>query len=482
MKKSIQEKLVVELDGATFLVRWRSAQHLEKTLEVSGDKWVISDFGGAPPEMISVDAPPKYADVIVQRRVVERGDAGDRPKIIPIWAKGRSGGTSSDVLFSAIPGSDFARYDNDVQEDDSHHLLFSSNAVLYACLAHFSRKKTVCVLFEHDRHVDLLIGRDGNVIHAGRVSAYATDEEAKQALVSSIQDEMERVSEEARLTIEKIVYFCWLTGASEEQSLSTAPSFATFGSSTQSEDETQNTQSTGWATQEGDSMSPEQSRFMAASWVRTLAEGRDLSCTILKPKLYDLQGGEFLVSSLPQAVRYLNDGLTSSGSNPLLKYRSQRLLPRAMLVIWLMVFGLYWGGLWFQQNINDMNMEIVSYENKIGNVETVDPVRGNYKKNVDFADRLAKLKKSPSYKVVLDDLTRANKTGVEFNRVRIDYVKSVLVLTLEGRINEEFEQASRDHEVFLNGMTGRGYQIVSSNYKTDVQNLTFTVKMNRVPR
>ncbi|MBF0190019.1 MAG: hypothetical protein HQL99_02595 [Magnetococcales bacterium] len=485
MKKSLLDEWIVELDGATHLMRRRSAEPLEEMSTVKGNKWILSDFGGAVPRFMTVEAPVKYAEIVTQRRLLESGDSEEHARICTHWKRGR-GKTSTELFFTVVEGELYSAYEDRAHDDPDHHLLFSVNALLYACLRAFSKKQTVVVLFEHDRHVDLLVGRSGQVLASSRVSSYGNTQEAKENQAETVGQEIRALFADLQGKPELIVHFNWLIGVAEEDasltshsSLSGKTGFSAFG---QTREASASATATGWmGGGESSSLSKEQSRLMSVEWGHKLAKSFNIPFKPLKPRLFETKDNGFVVTSIPEVLNHLAVSDSSSPTLDRVRYQAQRLLPWVTFGALLMVAGLYLGALALQRQANLLTEEA----NQLTDIKTmaslkVDPLDPGYQKMVAFADNLNRLKAAPSLQGVLNDVSGSLKGRIEFDQVLVEYDdRSKVQLTLKGRIKEGFPQASLDHEAFIAGLTSRSYRVIKSDFATDVAELQFTLKLER---
>ncbi|MEO5332198.1 MAG: hypothetical protein H7839_09255 [Magnetococcus sp. YQC-5] len=448
MKKSLQDALIVDLDGATCLLSQGRADILEEISSVPGNKWVLTDFGGASSRYMTVEAPARYAEIVVHKKLQEMGDAGEYTRICTHWKRAR-GKTSTEIFFTPVEGRLYSAYEDRAYDDANHHLVFSIHALLYACLREHSRNQTVLVMFEHDRHVDLLLGRSGHVLASSRVSSYANMQDAKENQIDTVAQELRTMLVDIQGPLERIVYCNWLMGAD-------APS------------ETQ-------------PMAKESTRLMAAEWAVPLAREFNAQFKPLPSQRYAIHGHAFVVTSILDAVQYLG---VEESSSPVLdrwRYLAQRILPVAALGAVLMVAGLYMGGLWLQWH-SALLLEETRKLTETTEAMRVNPLDPAYQKVVAFADHLAHLKRAPTLQGILSEISDALNGRIVFDQVIIEYDHDIKIkTTLKGRIKTDFFQASQHYEAFVSSLTSRHFRVVHSELSADIAELQFTLKLEREP-
>ncbi|MEO5365063.1 MAG: hypothetical protein H7831_01640 [Magnetococcus sp. WYHC-3] len=484
MKKALMDKVLVEIDQERFHLKRRSLVRIESPGDVVGDKWLITDFAGASPRHMLLDAPVRYVETLVQRRLQEMGEVGQNARILTHWKKAR-GKSAAELYFTAVAGDIYRPYEDHAFEDTAQHLVFPLGALLLACLREYGRHRTVAVVFEHARHADYLLGRDGQVLAAGRLSTYADDLEAKGALADSLGEELRTMGTALNRRVEYVVHFSWLRGRGDERTHATASGLTLAGSGQTrgwgSANTTEQQTGTGWlAAMSGQGFSEDQARLAAAEWVRAMAGKLEVECLILKPQLLELEGGDYVITSLHRVLGLLHHSLSCSPMGEQWQYASQRLLPAVAAASWLLVGGVYVGGLYLQQETNRIETQRLGVERGVESKVTLPPLPENYKEWVTFPYQLSKLRSSPTLGAILADISSARKGDLSFDRVAVDYDdNAVASIVLEGRIPVAFEQGSRLHASFLSALVARGYEVVHTQFATTVSEVSFTVQLKR---
>ncbi|MBF0295739.1 MAG: hypothetical protein HQL96_11170 [Magnetococcales bacterium] len=483
MKKSVLDELIVDLDGAAHLVRRRTAETLDGLSGIKGNKWILSDFGGASARLLTVEAPIRYAEIVAQRRLLEAGDAGEHARILTHWKRAR-GKTTTDIFCTVVEGDRFAAYEDRAIEDGEHHLLFPVHALHHACLREYAKKSTVLVMFEHDRHVDLLLGRAGQILAVSQASLYANTPEARENLADTVGQELRAMLADIPGKLELIVHYGWQFGVETETASATGNSsstggsgFSSFGMATK-----EASTSTGWAaTGESTSMGKEQARLMSAEWAHKLAKANDVPLKLLKPRMLEIKGQEFVVTGIPEAVSALQVADSASPTMDRLQYRAQRTLSIATFLALLVVAGLYLGAIWLQRQTILLADEAMKLTN-IGAVEAlkVEPLDPVIQKAVHFADNLSRLKVAPSLQGIMADLSASMRGKMLLDQLVIGFSDQAKAsLSLKGRIKAGFQQASQEHEGFVANLISKNYKVVKSSFTTDVMALTFNLQLER---
>ncbi|NGZ28913.1 MAG: hypothetical protein G8345_18745 [Magnetococcales bacterium] len=473
MKKSLQDQLVVEMDGIFYHLTRKSASPLHDPSALEGDKWLISDFKGGVPTFRKVDAPPAYAELVMQRRMRESGEITNDSKVLTHWKQSR-GINASELFFTSVELAIFGSYEDRSHDDANHQLLFSSNAILYALLERFSKERTVMVIFEHNRHVDFIVGRDGRVAEANRNSTFSSDAEAKLSLVESFLEDLARLNAQTNLKVEHIVYFNWVVG--KEKSVSTAtpsfsPTFETFSNKTDT---------IGWG-KAGHTETHGGSDLAQAlpGWVLRMARELNVEYQILKPNYYDLEGDEYLLTSIPQAINFLHERHASNPPHALRHYRAGRWLPWLVIFSWGLIVSLYFADLWLQTFSGNMEASAMQMVEGVS-TEKIHHPDPEFKKNLAFAGKLEKLKNQPSMQRIFSDITTAKQGTMTFHKLTIHYPPDgPPLIHVEGSITTPFQQAYVDQENFLATLRGKGYRIKNSQFNTNVESIRLSLDLER---
>ncbi|MBF0283202.1 MAG: hypothetical protein HQL51_01955 [Magnetococcales bacterium] len=492
MKRPSQEKLILDIKGVSYLLTRKNLQKLVDIRDVKGDKWVISDFiAGVPPRVMTVEAPMQYADMLLLRKLQQSGDIAGIPRVIT-HKKVARGKTSTEVFFSAMREDDFKPYEDRASEDPDQHLLFSINALLYAELSAAPPKKNVLVMYEHDRHVDYVVGRDGKVLGANRISAYSADVSAKEGLAESLKIELRNLEDSLRFKVETIRYFNWMEG----QSLGSADTGMLTGDAPSSSSSgfgsggSQEISSGGWGSVGKDEATGKSSGWDAAlqsgvssvdkaiqnlsSWVMKLASDLQVECVLLPCQWFDLDGGHTIITSVPEAAKRLSDGWCANPPKELYAYRAQRLAPLTVLLSWVLVFSLYIGAQMINQRAT--NLSALAMGTETPDSVVLDP---DHKTVTEFANRLYFLKSAPSLQEIFAEMTKARRENQYFDKVTVEYANNDAVISLQGRITSGFDLASKEHEAFVAQMRNQGYRLMENKLTTDVMQINFSLKFGR---
>ncbi|MEG3639700.1 hypothetical protein [Magnetococcus sp. PR-3] len=469
----MSNKLILEVDGQRVMLAPKKAQDIADVNEVDGDRWLISDFNGSVPRLMMVDAQIKYAEIKLQRKLQEMGEGDENSRILTHWKKKR-GESSTEILFSVVPGDIMAVHDDLAYESRDVHLNFSFNALLFAALNKYGSKQNVVVMFEHDRHVDYMVGKKDRILGAGRMSSFAATSEAKMALAETISEELKILEKQSHQKVERVVHFGFFrsepgeegAGQTTRQTSSTG-----FGQTAAAGDD-----KTSWVGDETELVDA----GADTSWVIKLAEFMEASTDVLSPARFAMEDGSFLVTSIPKVTSLLASWDAANKELDIASYIGVRVSPWLTAAVWLLVVGGLFGQTWLERNVTFMKAETRKIESSLGQDEKVKEITEGQKDVVLFSEQLSKLSQIYDAKRIIADLSLARADrNIQILRLLISHENQTPSVVIEGRVNNSFSVASKDHEKFLNTLRSKGYKVEKSQLDTDILQLSFKVTLSR---
>ncbi|MEO5346317.1 MAG: hypothetical protein H7834_08065 [Magnetococcus sp. YQC-9] len=448
MNISESDQWIVDIDGMAFRMGSGTAQPIADPSEIQGNKWILTDFNGTMARFMTVEAPLRYAEVVAQRRLLETGDAQEHARLLTHWKRAR-GKTSSELYFTVAEAERIRVYEDRAHDDPDHHLLFSVHALLYVCLRQQAKDPIIAVLFEHDRHVDILIGRSGQVLAASRVSSYGNSREAKENHAETVSQEILALLIGAQIKLDRIVYFSWLHGSDSDPAAQQA----------------------------------EQQRLQAAAWVEQL--GRILHNTpfdLVPAQILQRPDQGFIVTALPTLLNGLKVADSSSPTNDRLQYQAQGMLPRLLPVALLVTIVLFFIGIWFNTKAGLLNSEAKRLDQELATSSTKPaPPDATLTRMVSFVDGLARLQVAPTIQQLLKELHDSlDGRRITFEHLTIEQDDQARIqMALKGIIQEPFPKASQDYEALIDRLREHHFRVQKSELTTDVSELRFILKLER---
>ena len=476
MKKTRRDRLVVQLDGVIHQLDRRRAQRLREPAEGTADKWYLTDFGGAEARILQVEAPPRYAHFVIRRRLNETGEMETSDQVV-MHCRRKRGPTTTEAMFTPVPMDTYQEVLSAADEDNGQNLVFPLNELLVAALRRYASSEVAAVVFQHDRHVDLLVGRNGQPLRVTRLSAYST--EAIEALAQSVRTELENIQNESRLHIQRIIHFGWAEAGARG-----GLSAGGFGGEESGDTTgTQTGTSTGVGQSFGVRVADHQlENVLGSEWVRVLARDLDIACLVVPPRRYEMDGGGSIVTSLPAVAEQLQLSRSISPSAHLWAYRAQRAAPWTAAASWLGVALLFSATVWLGTQSAQLHAELdrVAVEGSTEERQSIPRPPDEHETIIDFVSDLAAVSTAPAIHDVLADISYAHRDPIEIASVAADYgERATPTVRVRGRIDTTFDIASERHRQFVSALETIGYRVVASEFDTEVDKLTFALDLTR---
>src|SRR6056297_1382666 len=152
-----ERRYIVQLNGLSQEVHGHELRPLKFPCDAQGDAWLVSDLEQTLARVDRVDAPPRYAEMVVRKRLQDAGEFAEPVTILTHWKK-RVGTDRSDIYYTALPEYLMQQYQRQLGECPHNVLLFPIHAVLWAALRGLPGRQPAAVVFVYDRFAELLIG------------------------------------------------------------------------------------------------------------------------------------------------------------------------------------------------------------------------------------------------------------------------------------------------------------------------------------
>ena len=206
---------IIELDGIVCSLAEDRLEEISDPKGVKGDKWFISDIPGTVSRVMTIEAPYKYVEVMLRKKLQETGEFDGPISIITHWKK-KKGKGATDIFFSAIPTDAYFQYLEQSKEAEDLMMVFPVSSVIYSVLKNIRPEKPVAVIFQHGRSADLLVGSHKRVYYSNRNVAFDTSPEQIAVLWGTILHDMKGVEEDNKIEIDKIVLLSWIDSQEKE--------------------------------------------------------------------------------------------------------------------------------------------------------------------------------------------------------------------------------------------------------------------------
>jgi hypothetical protein len=417
---------VVELDGVTYLCSNDGLEQIVDLKDVRGDTWFVSDFGKAIARTMTVEAPVKYAEIMVRKKLQETGEFDEPISVIKHW-KRKKGKNATDIFFTAVPSRLYYHYLEEIKTHEDSILLFPLFSVLQGVLRRMRHPKPVALVFQHSRFADLLIGTNKTILYANRCVAFDTSEEQISALWDTVRRDITMLESENRIKVDRVLLLKWIDSSAEPE----------------------------WS-------EASQREILSIEEEKLSCNGQDRAVSFLK------------------AVR-MNSGYRAL-SPPVEKvsYYSRRSLPCLNVIFFLAILLCVVGYLSYGQKADSLGQQLLAAERQIAGLQHETPVQEiPYKETLSFAKDLARYRQVPSYKRVVSDISEALAEGASVEVLKVDYTEDEVKIEIFGKIKDSFDLAYKGYQRFIDALTHKGYAVAESRLDTEIRESQFLARFTK---
>jgi hypothetical protein len=417
----------IELDGIVYSFSGDRLDEITDLKDIEGDKWFISDMQEAITRTMTIEAPIRYAEVMVRRKLQEGGEFEEPVSIITHWKK-KKGKNTTDIFFTALPTRLYYQYFDRIKDHEDSILLFSLYSVLYQVLEHMRSRNPVAIVFQHSRFADLIIGTKRRVYYANRCVAFDTSEEQISTLWDMVKTDIKTIESENRIKIERVLFLNWIDSGVE----------------------------------------PEWDEDMENKFYSFEEEAISFN-----EKEYHL--------SFLRALRMLSGvkGISSRTEKTL--YYTRTWAPYLNALFFLAALLLLGGYFWYNQRVDLLQKELIALEGK----KTAIQMRAEqeipqieYKETFSFVKDLAFYQRAPSYKQVINDISGALSSDMRVDVLKLDYSKDEMIVEIFGRVMAPFGMAYKGYQIFVKILTQKGYIVKESRFNTEISSSEFLLKFS----
>jgi hypothetical protein len=421
-----KKKCVVELDGQTFQYEEGRLSLLSDYGDLSEDCFLITDMQEGIAKTMTVEAPVRYTELMVRRRLQEAGEFEEPVTIVTHWKKAR-GKNTTDIFFTAVPTRLSLYYTENLCQGPHAVVVFPIHTLLYNTLKRLKSRKPVALVFQHSRFADLLVGTYRRIYYAIRCTAFDGSYEQRLALWESVRSEIQMAENEHRLKIAKMYVLDWVdSGPLPKWDDQVKIDLIAF--------------------------SPDKLWFQEAllstsffAFARKLSVFQSIST--LKEKLF---------------------------------FAASIWTPAITLFLLLTAFGLWGTGIYFSSRTEDLITHKEVLRKEYAQLKSHLPVLASgkdYKPTLDFIKGLAAYENMPNYKEVFSDLAAAMSTSMMLEVLNLTYSTNELKLELYGPIKAPFNQAHAAYQRFIKIVTQKGYAISESKFDTVIDESKILVRL-----
>ena len=424
-----KKQYVIELDGVLYQLKGKHLKQIEDIKESNGEFRFITEMEKTISRTITVEAPVKYAEFVVRKRLQESGDFDEPVKVLTHWKKKR-GKNTTDIFFTALPARNYYAYLEKIRGNEDSILMLPLYEFLYNVLKQIHPEDPVAVAFQHGRFVDLIIGNKKQIYYSNRCVAFDMSDEQIEALWDAIRTDIQTAQTENKIKVSKVYQLNWIdsrdypewTKNEEYESYHLGEDFLSFNNETY------------------------QNSFSMA--LKSRAGNGGISPGIEKIYHYTQQWTASLNILLFVFL------LAVSGGFSLCQKKTDML----------------------ERELKQLNHQatVLQSENALNAI----PMK-TYKETVGFIKGLVYNKDAPSYLHVMNNVANGLSTDMETEILKIDYAPNAMSLEIFGKIRTAFNTAHKGYQQFVSFMKTKGYTVVENRFDTDINDSKFLVKFTK---
>ena len=420
---------VIELDGVLYHLKGSRLTQILDLKESKGEFRFITEMQGTISRTMTVEAPVKYAEFVVRKRLQESGDFDEPVKVLTHWKKKR-GKNTTDIFFTALPARHYHAYLEKIRGNEDGILMLPLYAFLYNVLKQIRTEDPVAVVFQHGRFADLIIGSKKQIYYSNRCVAFDMSDEQIAVLWDAVRTDIQTAQTENGMKVNKVYQINWIDS--------------------------------------GDCL----------EWT----ENEEYESYHLEEESLSFNN-ETHQNSFSMALKSrAGNGGISPGVEKIYHYTQKW---TASLNILLFVFLLaVSGGFFLCQKKTDMlkkELKQLNHQATVLQTETslsAIPLK-TYKDTVGFIKGLVYNKEAPSYLLVMSDVTNGLSPDMETEILKIDYTSNAMTLEIYGKIRTAFNTAYKGYQQFVSFMKSKGYTVVENRFDTDINDSKFLVKFTK---
>ena len=418
----------VELDGKFFRLSGNRLEPISDVKDLVGDHWLITDMQESISRTMTVEVESKYAELIVDRNLRESGDFDESVTVIA-HRKEKKGGKSTDIFFSALPSRIYHSYTDRIRQHEDCILLFPISTVLHSVLKRSRASRPVCVIFQHSRFADLIIGTAKKIYYTNRYVAFDDGEEQIVALWETIRSSIQEVESDHNIALDQIILLNWI-----------------------------------------DSGAP-------PDW----AENADYQVRSFEDEKIQLDGDSHQISFL-KAIDQLSAGEAVSSMVDKTRYYAGRIAAYGLVAFLAVTLLLLVGNFWYRQQSAMLNERLIALETKIASIQVDTPDAISLEKldsSLAFLRQLSFYRRAPAFKSVINDIADSFSGDMILESLKLDYTSDELLVEAFGRCRSPFKNAYKGYQRCLQILTGKGYVMSTNHFDTQIRDSQFLIKFGR---
>lgn len=427
--KNNNGQFVIELDDVMYHLKGSRLRQIADIKELKGEFRFITEMLQTISRTMTVEAPVKYAEFVVRKRLQESGDFDEPVKVLTHWKKKR-GKNTTDIFFTALPARHYHTYLEKIRENEDGVLMLPLYAFLYNVLRQIHSEDPVAVIFQHGRFADLIIGNRKQIYYSNRCVAFDMSDDRISVLWDAIRTDIQTAQTENGIKVNKVYQLNWIDSGN----------------------------------------CPE----------RTENDEYELYC--LEEEFLSFKNETYQNSFSMALKSRAGKGGISPGLEKIFHY-TQKWTTSLNILLFVFLLAISVGFFLFQKKTARLGIELKQLNHQATVLQNESSLSAiplkTYKDTVSFIKGLVFYKEAPSYLLVMSDVTNGLSPDMETEILKIDYTENSMTLEIFGKIRTAFNSAYKGYQQFVSFMKSKGYTVVEDRFDTDINDSQFLVKFTK---
>ena len=426
---TLSTRHIIEIDDALYDVAGNHIAPVDDLSSVAGTKHIATDLKEALSRLTTVEGPPRFAEMLVRRKLQENGEFEEPVTIITHWKK-KQGQTATKIFYTALPQRVARYYFEELGQQHDICLVYPVYKLLWDIIQRTGAKKPMAVIFRHDRYAEVLVGAKNAAYLADRCVAFDTEPEQIQALWETAAGVIETAEIENRFQVDQIICFNWIDAQEDPP----------------------------W---------PEQWQGRVR-----MADSADYVIASQPCK-----------ASWPGVAAQLSARRSVSPLKEKAAFYARQWSP--IINITLFAAALLLAAAWLTEKHLTRNTlaQIQTVKQDIRRIEKTPTVVidvARLQDQISFLQQINNWRLTPSGQQLIDDLTLAAFRDMRLERLKIAFSPRQVQMDLYGSIDAPFDSAHSGYQRFLRGLEQAGYRLLAHRFETRIDTSRVTLTLQRV--
>lgn len=417
---------VIELGGILYRFTENSLEQIPDLSDIKSDFLYISDMQDSVSKIITVEAPLKYASVIVRKHVQDIGEFDSPVTIVTHWQK-KINKNLTEIFYTAVPTTVYNSYFEQISNHKHNVLFFPLYGTLLKTLRSINPSEPTAVVLQHSRFAEILIGTKKRLHHSNSCVAFDNSPEQITALWETVSNEIKAAEFKNKIKVTKVLLINWLD----------------------------NTPDFNW---------PD-----------------DMKVTHLDSKNVQFHGEEKSIGflSVPQllseteSISPVTDRLSYIASSKNTLFNTALFF----LIIATLVFSYF-----KHSETQKINNRISTLEKNLKSINIQLPTDFSYEKSMStfsFVKMLNSCRDSESFKDIMNEIAGKFSSDTILESLTIKYLDQNIEFSIIGKIASPFNIAHKRYQNLIFTLKNNGYTITENSFNTQIKNSQFSIKATR---